>query len=250
MPKQSNIFSFESLFERILTEEISNLLDNFSNNQNLNNNKYLTLKELSVSTGIGTYTLRQLTYSRAMPHRRVRSRLIFDENEVTGTITNYKNYGWNDPDKNWDVKTVQSEIDNLRKTKESPLMIDEILRKIIREELTNFSNELKNVNKKDKENFYGRTVLTIKEAANHFRTSPNTIYSLIKEEGMPHFKIQSRFYIVLEEAEAYLWRETAKSYATEGNIYWQRILQRLDWEEKERNLAFENALKRLEHGKF
>jgi len=63
---------------------------------------------------------------------------------------------------------------------------------------------------------------------------------------MPHLKIQSRFYIVLEEAEAYLWRETAKSYTIEGNIYWKRILQRLDWEEKERKLAYEKALKRLE----
>lgn len=63
---------------------------------------------------------------------------------------------------------------------------------------------------------------------------------------MPHFKIQSRSFIVLEEAEAYLWRETAKSYATQGNIYWQRILQNLDWEEKERNAAYARALKKLE----
>ncbi|WP_328231252.1 hypothetical protein [Schinkia azotoformans] len=63
---------------------------------------------------------------------------------------------------------------------------------------------------------------------------------------MPHFKIQSRSYIVLEEAEAYLWRETAKSYATQGNIYWQRILQRLNWEEEERKAAYLKALKRLE----
>lgn len=63
---------------------------------------------------------------------------------------------------------------------------------------------------------------------------------------MPHFKIQSRLYIVLEEAEAYLWRETAKSYAIKGNVYWQRILQRLDWEEAERSSAYEKALKRLE----
>lgn len=170
--------------------------------------------------------------------------------EIIETIESYKKFGWTDPDKNWDVKTVQSEIDNFQKTKEEPTMIDEILRKIIREELASFSNEIKNYAKKDKESYYGRTVLTIKEAANHFRTSPSTIYSLIKEDGMPHFKIYSRHYIVLEEAEAFLWRETARSYAVEGNIYWQRILQRLDWEEKERNVAYEKALKRLEDSTF
>lgn len=67
---------------------------------------------------------------------------------------------------------------------------------------------------------------------------------------MPHLKIQSRFYIVLEEAEAYLWRETAKSYADKGNIYWKRILQKLDWEETERELAYKKALKRLEERDF
>lgn len=80
-------------------------------------------------------------------------------------------------------------------------------------------------------------VSIIQGSVHHFQTSPNTIYSSIKEDGMPHFKIHSRHYIVLEEAEAYLWRETAKSYSDEGNIYWQRILQRLDWEERERNAA-------------
>ncbi|WP_336765626.1 helix-turn-helix domain-containing protein [Paenibacillus sp. USHLN196] len=103
---------------------------------------------------------------------------------------------------------------------------------------------------KAKESYYGRTVLTIKEASQHFRTSPATIYGLIKEDGMPHLKIQSRFYIVLEEAEAFLWRETAKSYATKGNIYWQRILQRLNWEEQEGNKAYEKALKRLEERSY
>ncbi|WP_342540355.1 hypothetical protein MHI39_23770 [Heyndrickxia sp. FSL K6-6286] len=52
----------------------------------------------------------------------------------------------------------------------------------------------------------------------------------------------------MEEAEAFLWRETAKSYAEKGNIYWQRILQNLDWEEKERNTTYARALKRLEKG--
>ncbi|MFF2158518.1 helix-turn-helix domain-containing protein [Paenibacillus chitinolyticus] len=78
-------------------------------------------------------------------------------------------------------------------SKEEPLMIEDILRKIIKEELSDFSGEIMNRTIKDKESYYGRTVLTIKEAAAHFRTSPSTIYSLIKEDAMPHFKIQSRF---------------------------------------------------------
>lgn len=246
MNGQSSNCSFENLLESIIHNEISNFVEHLDKHSHYTPKKYLTIKEVSKMTGIGTYTLRQLTFSRAMPHRKVRSRIIFDENEILETITNYKKVGWDDPDKSWDVDVVRSEINELNKKEEEPIMIDEILRRIIREELSNFSTELKDFTKKDKESYYGRTILTIKEAANHFRTSPSSIYSLIKEEGMPHLKIHSRHYIVLEEAEAFLWRETAKSYADKGNIYWQRILQRLDWEEKERTAAYEKALKRLE----
>jgi excisionase family DNA binding protein len=247
---QLSSYSFEYLLESIIKDELSTSVNNLYKDKEYSSRKYLTIKEVSSLTGIGSSVIRQLTLSRAMPHRKVKSRIILDENEIQETIDIYKKFGWTDPDNNWDVKTVQSEIANFYKTKEEPTMIDEILRKIIREELASFSNEIKNYAKKDKESYYGRTVLTIKEAANHFRTSPSTIYSLIKEEGMPHFKIHSRHYIVLEEAEAYLWRETAKSYADEGNIYWQRILQRLDWEERERNSAYQKALKRLEESTF
>lgn len=244
--KQQNGTSFEYLIKSIFNDELSIMLEGFAESNHRNRRKYLTIKEVARMTGIGTYTLRQLTYARAMPHRKVKARIIFDENEIQNTISMYKDVGWEDPEKEWDVKIVQGEIDDLRNRKEEPMMIEDILRKIIKEELSDFSGEIMSHTKKDRESYYGRTVLTIKEAAAHFRTSPSTIYSLIKEDGMPHLKIQSRFYIVLEEAEAYLWRETAKSYATEGNIYWQRILERLDWEEKERSLAYEKALKRLE----
>ncbi|WP_243292794.1 helix-turn-helix domain-containing protein [Bacillus sp. FJAT-47783] len=247
---QLNSFSFEFLLETIIREEVCTSVNYLYQSGQYIPKKYLTIKEVSSMTGIGSSTIRQLTFSRAMPHRKVKSRIILNEEEIKETLENYKKSGWSDPDNNWDVKTVQSEIAKFHKTKEEPKMIDDILRKIIREELASFSNEIKNFAKKDKENYYGRTVLTIKEAANHFRTSPSTIYSLIRDDGMPHFKIHSRHYIVLEEAEAYLWRETAKSYADEGNIYWQRILQRLDWEERERKAAYEKALKRLEESTY
>lgn len=242
--------SFEYLLGTIIREEVLITVNNLNQRKQNSTKKYLTIKEVSSMTGIGPSTIRQLTLSRAMPHRKVKSRIILDEAEIKETIENYRKLGWNDPENNWDVQIVQSEITDFQKSKEEPKMIDEILRKIIREELATFSNEIKDLAKKNKENYYGRTVLTIKEAANHFRTSPSSIYSLIKENGMPHFKIHSRHYIVLEEAEAYLWRETAKSYADEGNIYWQRILQRLDWEERERNAAYEKALKRLEESTY
>jgi predicted DNA-binding transcriptional regulator AlpA len=238
--------SFEELIISIFNVELSSHIKKLYRQEEHRINKYITMKEVSSMTGIGIYTLRQLTYARAMPHRKIKSRIIFKENEIKETIRNYHNEGWTDPDNNWDVETVQNEIENFRNAKEEPMKIDEILRGIIREELENFSTKIKDFATKDKESYYGRTVLTIKEAAKHFRTSPATIYSLIKEEGMPHLKLNSRFYIVLEEAEAFLWRETAKSYAVEGNIYWQRILQRLDWEEKERDAAYARALKRLE----
>ncbi|WP_102272447.1 helix-turn-helix domain-containing protein [Cytobacillus massiliigabonensis] len=250
MKQQNYYYSFEIHLKSLFKVVLTNFVKSIYADSIYKPKRYLNIKEISSMTGIGTYTIRQLTYSRAMPHRKVFSRLIFDENEIKETVENFKRVGWNDPENDWNVKKVQADIDKLNQTKAEPLMIDDILRKIIREELASFSNEIKNYAKKDKESYYGRTVLTIKEAANHFRTSPNTIYSLIKDEGMPHFKIQSRFYIVLEEAEAYLWRETAKSYADEGNIYWQRILQRLDWEEKERNAAYEKALKRLEESTY
>jgi predicted DNA-binding transcriptional regulator AlpA len=249
MDSKANV-SFEHLLETIINDELSILVRTLHEHKQKLTKNYLTIREVSSLTGIGTSVIRQLTLSRAMPHRKVKSRIILDENEIKESIDDYKKLGWTDPENNWDVKTVQSEIANFHKKREEPIMIDEILRKIIREELASFSNEIKAITKKDKERYYGRTVLTIKEAANHFRTSPNTIYSLIKEDGMPHFKIHSRQYIVLEEAEAYLWRETAKSYSDEGNIYWQRILQRLDWEEKERNAAYEKALKRLEESTY
>ncbi|MCY9697336.1 helix-turn-helix domain-containing protein [Paenibacillus alginolyticus] len=239
--------SFEFLIEKIFKEELSSLIVTLqTDDQTTPRKTYLTIKEVSDLTGIGTYTLRQLTYARAMPHRLVKSRIIFDKFEITETIAKYKDKGWTDPESDWDVKLVQDEIKTFAKSKESPLLIENIIRNIIKEELFAFSDEILKQTKKNKESYYGRTVLTIKEAADHFRTSPATIYSLVKEEGMPHLKIQSRFYIVLEEAESFLWRETALSYASSGNVYWQRILQRLDWEEKERSLAYEKALKRLE----
>ncbi|RAK14980.1 helix-turn-helix protein [Anoxybacillus vitaminiphilus] len=244
------LFRNKVIIYTIIHDEISQLVKNLYEFEHHTPKKYLTIKEVSSMTGIGSYTIRQLTHARAMPHRKVKSRIIFDENEIKKTIINYKQFGWTDPDNNWDITEVQTEIGNFHKTKEAPALIEEILRKIIRDELACFSSEIMNYTKKDRANYYGRTVLTIKEAARHFRTSPSTIYSLIKEDGMPHFKIQSRFYIVLEEAEAFLWRETAKSYATEGNIYWQRILQRLDWEEKQRNAIYEKTLKRLEESSF
>ncbi|PPA88353.1 hypothetical protein C4A76_08330 [Brevibacillus laterosporus] len=238
--------TFEHLLGKLLQSELLRLLDKLRQPEIPTHTKYLNISEVSELTGVGTYTLRQLTFARAMPHRKLKSRLIFDQTEITETIEKFRELGWKDPEKEWDVLKVQIQISNLRKKKEEAPLIEDIIRKIIKEELESFSMEIASLTKKDKERYYGRTVLTIKEAAEHFRTSPSTIYSLIKDEGMPHLKIQSRFYIVLEEAEAYLWRETAKFYATNRNVYWQRILERLDREETERNEAYKRALKRLE----
>lgn len=243
-------FTFEHMLGKLLKSELSQLLDKLRQPEMPSCKKYLTINEVSEITGVGTYTLRQLTFARAMPHRKLKSRIIFDQTEITNTIEKYKKSGWKDPEDEWDVSKVQLQISSFYKEKETTLLIEDIIRKLIKEELESFSREIVSITKKDKERYYGRTVLTIKEAAEHFRTSPSTIYSLLKDEGMPHLRIQSRFYIVLEEAEAYLWRETAKSYAKTGNVYWQRILQRLDWEEAERNLAYERALKRLEERNF
>lgn|GEM_PF-2022369 len=241
-----NNIPFENLLKEIVHKEITDFLIKVKEHKQQAQKKYITMKELSSKTGLGVFVLRQLTYARAMPHLKVKSRLIFVENEIKETINYYKTYGWEDPEGIWDVTNVKSEIKKYQEAKEGQVMIDDAIRQIFREELTSLSQELKKFVKKDNENYYGRTILTVKEAAKHFRTSPSTIYSLINEEGMPHIKIHSRSYIVLEEAEAFLWRETAKHYAEEDNIYWQRILQKLDWEEQERKIAYEKALKRLE----
>jgi excisionase family DNA binding protein len=237
---------FEELVEKTIYEELLKLKNSLSKANNYTIKRYITIKEATYSTGISSSVLRQLTYSRAMPHLKLRGRLVFEEEKIIDTVAEYKNYGWTDPNNNWDVTKVQSEIMNFNTENGGAKMIEDILREIIRDELNKFSNDLRAEAKQDKTSYYGRTVFTVKEAAEYFRTSPATIYSLIKEDEMPHFKIQSRSFIVLEEAEAFLWRETAKSYASEGNIYWQRILQNLDWEEKERNSAYKRALKRME----
>ncbi|MGF9714869.1 helix-turn-helix domain-containing protein [Paenibacillus naphthalenovorans] len=246
--QNNDALSFELLIKNIIKEEFAlwmTFLKEKDRNGSTSRKSYLTIKEISDLTGIGTYTLRQLTYARAMPHLLVKSRIIFDHSSIADTIAKFKEEGWSDPDKMWDVKKVQEDIRNFSSKKENQQpMIDEIIRNIIKEELAAFSEDILKQTKKSKESYYGRTILTIKEAAEYFRTSTSTIYSLVKEDGMPHLKIQSRFYIVMEEAEAFLWRETAKSYATSGNVYWQRLLQRLDWEEKEREIAYQNALKR------
>ncbi|MCK8487003.1 helix-turn-helix domain-containing protein [Paenibacillus sp. MBLB2552] len=246
--QNNDALSFELLIKNIIKEEFDlwmTFLKEKDRNESTSRKSYLTIKEISDLTGIGTYTLRQLTYARAMPHLLVKSRIIFDHSSIADTIAKFIEEGWSDPDKMWDVKKVQEDIRNFSSKKENQQpMIDEIIRNIIKEELAAFSEDILKQTKKSKESYYGRTILTIKEAAEYFRTSTSTIYSLVKEDGMPHLKIQSRFYIVMEEAEAFLWRETAKSYATSGNVYWQRLLQRLDWEEKEREIAYQNALKR------
>lgn len=246
MENKENGYSFEALITKIIHEELLMFRNHLSQLKNPTSKRYITIKEAVSSTGISSSVLRQLTYSRAMPHLKVKGRIIFEENAIKDTVSEYKELGWSDPEDKWAVAKVQSEILAFEKDKEDSKMIEDILREIIKEELDKFSRDLSAETKKEKTRYYGRTVLTVKEAAEYFRTSPATIYSLIKEEGMPHFKIQSRSFIVLEEAEAYLWRETAKSYATQGNIYWQRILQNLDWEEKERNAAYARALKKLE----
>ncbi|MDQ0246509.1 excisionase family DNA binding protein [Bacillus fengqiuensis] len=241
--------SFETLLREVIHEELFQLKNRISKTNSPASKRYITMKEVASATGISSSVLRQLTYSRTMPHLKVKGRLIFEENEIKETITEYKEFGWSDPERNWDVSKVQREIINFEKSKGGPKLIEDILRQIIREELDKFSSDLIKQTKQEKTNYYGRTILTIKEAAEYFRTSSATIYNLIKEDAMPHLKIQSRLFVVLEEAEAFLWRETAKSYATEGNIYWQRILQNLDWEEEERKAAYEKALKRLEENK-
>lgn len=246
MEKKDNGYSFETLIIKIIHEELLILKSRLYETKNPNSKRYITMKEAVSSTGISSSVLRQLTYSRAMPHLKVKGRLVFNENAIQETIVEYKEFGWSDPEDKWAVAKVHSEILDFEKNKEDSKMIEDILREIIREELNNFSKDLKSQSKKEKTSYYGRTILTIKEGAEYFRTSPATIYNLIKEAEMPHLKIQSRSFIVLEEAEAYLWRETAKSYATQGNIYWQRILQNLDWEERERNAAYAKALKKLE----
>lgn len=154
MDSKENV-SFEHLLETIINDELSILVRTLSEHKHNLTKNYLTIKEVSSMTGIGTSVIRQLTLSRAMPHRKVKSRIILDENEIKETIADYKKLGWTDPENNWDVKTVQSEIANFHKKKEEPIMIDEILRKIIREELAVFPMRLRPLQKKTRKDTTG-----------------------------------------------------------------------------------------------
>ncbi|NUH86461.1 helix-turn-helix domain-containing protein [Bacillus firmus] len=119
MGEKLSSFSFEYLLETIVKDEISISVNKLNKSGKYPIKKYLTIKEVSSLTGIGSSVIRQLTLSRAMPHRKVKSRIILDENEIRETIESYKKFGWTDPDKNWDFKSVQSEIDNLHKKEHS-----------------------------------------------------------------------------------------------------------------------------------
>jgi len=201
---------FEQSFAALFQDELSKLMISIMEPATAPHKHYWTMEETAERTGIGMYVLRRLTRKRAMPHRLVRKRIIFDESEIESTIANYKTLAWEDPDKNWDVGRVRFEIEELRKKKEETFVIEDILRKLIKEELAQFSEDILSQTKKDHERYYGRTNLTLKEAAKHFRVSPATMNALIKQDGMPHYRIRSQYYIVLEEAEAFLWRETAR----------------------------------------
>ncbi|AQQ55255.1 helix-turn-helix domain-containing protein [Planococcus lenghuensis] len=239
--------NFESLIQNLFKEEIEIFLVTKKEHKTLKKKRYLTMKETAAETGIDSYVLRRLTYERAMPHRKVGNRLIFDLNEIQDAIQSYKENHWSDSEGVWDVKAVLRELKDNEIKKEAPLMIDEVIRSIIQEELEKIGEELRHKSVKERDSYLGRTVLTLREAAEHFRVSYGTINLLIKEDGMPHLKINSRRLIVLEEAEEFLWRETAKSYSNDGNIYWQRILQKIDAAESKRVSAYEKALNRLEN---
>lgn len=241
--------NFEFLIQNMFKEEMELFILTKREQQMPKRKQYITMKEFAVETGIDPYILRRLTYERSMPHRRVGNRLIFDLTEVEETIQSYRENQWTDDEGIWDVQKVIRELrkNESKSKREEPLMIDEVIRSIIQEELGKFGEDLRHKSLKERESYLGRTVLTLKEAAEHFRVSYGTINLLIKEDGMPHLKINSRKLIVLEEAEEFLWRETARSYSDSGNIYWQRILQKIDAAEAKRISAYEKALNRLEN---
>ncbi|OLP65500.1 hypothetical protein BACPU_15880 [Bacillus pumilus] len=235
---------FESFIRNTLKEEFDKILHlSLINEESVANKTYLTMNEINERTKLTTYTLGDLIRRRAMPHLRVKSRIIFIEEEILPTINHYKKHGWTDPDDFWSVSNVIKEVEDLRNDEEEPELIEEAIRKIISDELEVFSDEIKNLINKNNNKVH--TLLTVKEAANYFRVSTSTIFSLIHEDEMPHMKMGSKFIIVLEEAEAFLWRETARKYADTGNIYWTRILERIDYEEKKRKVAFDKAMERI-----
>lgn len=161
MENKENSYSFEALITKIIHEELLNLRNHLSQIKNPTSKRYITMKEAVSSTGISSSVLRQLTYSRAMPHLKVKGKIIFDENAIKETVSEYKEFGWSDPENKWAVAKVQSEILAFEKDKEDSNMIEDILREIIREELDKFSKDLSAATKKEKTRYYGRTVLTV-----------------------------------------------------------------------------------------
>lgn len=72
---------YEELIKKAIHEEMSQLIVRLTQTEHAFHKKYVTMEELATITGIGTYTLRQLTFASA-PHRRVKSRLIFDQTNI------------------------------------------------------------------------------------------------------------------------------------------------------------------------
>ena len=74
--------NFESLIQNLFKEEMESFLLTKREQRVSKRKRYMTMKELAGETGIDSYVLRRLTYERAMPHRKVGNRLIFDLIEV------------------------------------------------------------------------------------------------------------------------------------------------------------------------
>ncbi|MCY8573598.1 hypothetical protein [Bacillus haynesii] len=140
---------YETSIRSMFREEVSMMVISFSvENQKKQLKSYLTMKEVSKKTGLGLSTLGDLMRRRAMPHLRVKSKVIFLEEEIRQTIMHYKKFGWTDPDDEWDVEKAFKDVENLRNTKEEPTMIEEAIRKIIRDELEVFVQDIKNATSK------------------------------------------------------------------------------------------------------
>ncbi|MBG9912806.1 hypothetical protein ABD83_15475 [Bacillus xiamenensis] len=106
---------FESFIRNTLKEEFDKILHlSLIKEESVANKTYLTMNEITERTKLKTSTIGDLIRRRAMPHLRVKSRIIFIEAEILPTINHYKKHGWTDPDDFWSVSNVIKEVEDLR----------------------------------------------------------------------------------------------------------------------------------------
>ncbi|GIN71180.1 hypothetical protein J14TS2_16550 [Bacillus sp. J14TS2] len=59
-----------------------------------------------------------------------------------------------------------------------------------------------------------RDTLTVQEVAEQLRVHPDTIYTMVKQKQIPHFRVRSRIFFTQENVDAWIRNQTTNLVAT------------------------------------